>query len=117
MIEIGWPYAKGIERKADTRRRPCPIYPATRDQQADRSGKLTRDELAIVRHSLPEAEATLVDQAVAFVQRLLQEDLGKTPGVAETVHLDHIARHDRVWVARRKDIAHHWIATHPYKAK
>jgi putative urate catabolism protein len=27
--------------------------------------------------------------------------------------LDHIARHDRVWVARRVDIARHWIAKHP----
>lgn len=40
-------------------------------------------ELAIVRHTLPEAEATLVDQAVAFVQRLRREDLDKVPGVAE----------------------------------
>jgi putative urate catabolism protein len=28
--------------------------------------------------------------------------------------LEHITRHDRVWVARRIDIARHWIATHPY---
>lgn len=27
--------------------------------------------------------------------------------------LDHIAAHDRVWVTRRIDIAHHWIAAHP----
>ncbi len=27
--------------------------------------------------------------------------------------LDHIERHDRVWVARRIDIAEHWIKTHP----
>jgi allantoinase len=27
--------------------------------------------------------------------------------------LDHIARHDRVWVCRRVDIARHWIAHHP----
>ena len=30
--------------------------------------------------------------------------------------LDHVQRHDRVWLARRIDIARHWIATHPYKA-
>ncbi len=42
-------------------------------------------EIAIVRATLPEAEATLIDQAVAFVQRLRREDLGKTPGVAETL--------------------------------
>ena len=29
--------------------------------------------------------------------------------------LDHIESHDKVWVARRIDIARHWKATHPYK--
>jgi putative urate catabolism protein len=28
--------------------------------------------------------------------------------------LDHIARHDRVWVCRRIDIARHWQQEHPY---
>ena len=27
--------------------------------------------------------------------------------------LDHVLAHDRVWVARRIDIARHWLATHP----
>lgn len=27
--------------------------------------------------------------------------------------IEHIARHDRVWVARRLDIARHWLRTHP----
>ncbi len=27
--------------------------------------------------------------------------------------LDHVERHDRVWVCRRADIARHWIACHP----
>lgn len=31
--------------------------------------------------------------------------------------LEHITRHDRVWVAKRIDIARHWIATHPYRGK
>jgi allantoinase len=30
--------------------------------------------------------------------------------------LDHIEKHDRVWVARRVDIARHWRATHPFDA-
>jgi putative urate catabolism protein len=30
--------------------------------------------------------------------------------------LDYVQRHDRVWLARRIDIARHWIATHPYRA-
>jgi peptidoglycan/xylan/chitin deacetylase (PgdA/CDA1 family) len=31
--------------------------------------------------------------------------------------LDHIETHDRVWVARRVDIARHWIARHPCTSK
>jgi MoxR-like ATPase len=42
-------------------------------------------EIAIVRATLPQAEGALVEQAVAFVQRLRREDLEKTPGVAETL--------------------------------
>jgi len=30
--------------------------------------------------------------------------------------LDYVQQHDGVWVARRIDIARHWIATHPYRA-
>jgi len=30
--------------------------------------------------------------------------------------LDHVSRHDRVWVARRVDIARHWRAVHPFDA-
>ena len=30
--------------------------------------------------------------------------------------LDHIEKHDRVWVCRRVDIARHWRATHPFDA-
>jgi putative urate catabolism protein len=29
--------------------------------------------------------------------------------------LDHVQKHDRVWICRRIDIARHWQATHPYK--
>jgi peptidoglycan/xylan/chitin deacetylase (PgdA/CDA1 family) len=41
--------------------------------------------------------------------------LGK-PGriVALQKFLDHIAQHDRVWVARSIDIARHWKQVHPY---
>ena len=42
-------------------------------------------EVTIVRATLPQAEGALVEQAVAFVQRLRREDLAKTPGVAETL--------------------------------
>ena len=29
--------------------------------------------------------------------------------------LDHVEKHDRVWVCRRVDIANHWAQKHPYK--
>ncbi len=28
--------------------------------------------------------------------------------------IDYVQQHDKVWIARRIDIARHWIATHPY---
>jgi len=31
--------------------------------------------------------------------------------------LDHVERHDRVWVSRRVDIARHWITRHPHPAR
>ncbi|WCE03463.1 allantoinase PuuE [Pseudoxanthomonas sp. JBR18] len=31
--------------------------------------------------------------------------------------LDHLARHDKVWVCRRIDIARHWQQRHPFKAE
>lgn len=31
--------------------------------------------------------------------------------------LDHIEKHDRVWVCRRVDIARHWRSVHPYAAR
>lgn len=42
-------------------------------------------ETLIVRTLVPEAATRLVEEAVAFVQRLRREDLDKTPGVAETL--------------------------------
>jgi putative urate catabolism protein len=30
--------------------------------------------------------------------------------------IDHVLAHERVWVARRIDIARHWLDTHPYQA-
>lgn len=42
-------------------------------------------ETQIVRTLVPEAAQRLVEEAVAFVQRLRKDDLEKTPGVAETL--------------------------------
>ena len=40
-------------------------------------------ELAILKARCPEVEARLADQIVGFVQRLREEELEKTPGIAE----------------------------------
>jgi MoxR-like ATPase len=42
-------------------------------------------ETSIVRATLPDAAPRLVEDAVAFVQRLRREDLQKIPGIAETL--------------------------------
>jgi len=42
-------------------------------------------EMHIVRTLVPEAASRLVEESVAFVQRLRKEDLDKTPGIAETL--------------------------------
>jgi MoxR-like ATPase len=42
-------------------------------------------ETQIVRTLVPEATGRLVEEAVAFVQRLRREELEKIPGVAETL--------------------------------
>ena len=42
-------------------------------------------EIAIVKSAVPEADTRLVEDCVQFVQRLRNEDLAKTPGVAETL--------------------------------
>jgi allantoinase len=31
--------------------------------------------------------------------------------------LDYVQQHDRVWICRRVDIARHWIAQHPFRAR
>jgi allantoinase len=31
--------------------------------------------------------------------------------------LDHVQRHDRVWICRRVEIARHWAATHPFRER
>ena len=42
--------------------------------------------------------------------------LGKPGRMAGLIKfLDHIEKHDRVWVTRRIDIARHWRALHPDK--
>jgi allantoinase len=47
----------------------------------------------------------------------LHTRLAGRPGRAAALarFLDHVQRHDRVWICRRIDIARHWIAHHPYR--
>ena len=66
-------------------------------------------EIAIVRATQPGAESALVEQAVAFVQRLRREDLGKTPGVAET--LDWVRALHRLNMKALPDDPHALMAT------
>lgn len=42
-------------------------------------------EIEIVKLSLPEAETSLIEEAVGFVHKLRKEDLHKVPGIAETL--------------------------------
>jgi putative urate catabolism protein len=38
---------------------------------------------------------------------------GRAAGLAR--FLDHVTKHEGVWICRRVDIARHWMATHPYR--
>lgn len=66
-------------------------------------------EIAIVRATLPDAESALVEQAVQFVQKLRREDLGKTPGIAET--LDWVRALHRLKFSALPDDPHAWGPT------
>ncbi len=66
-------------------------------------------EITIVRATLPAAESALVEQAVAFVQRLRREDLAKLPGVAET--LDWVRALHRLAFKALPDDPHALLAT------
>ena len=66
-------------------------------------------EIAIVRATLPLAEGALIEQAVAFVQRLRGEDLDKKPGVAET--LDWVRALHRLAFKALPDDPHALMAT------
>ncbi len=66
-------------------------------------------EIAIVRATLPQAESRLIEESVAFVQRLRKEDLGKTPGVAET--LDWIRALHRLHMSALPDDPQALVAT------
>jgi allantoinase len=63
------------------------------------------------------------DAAGANAPRMLSVGLhgriAGRPGRAAALarFLDHVAAHDNVWVARRIDIARHWLARHPHRGE
>ena len=67
--------SNGTRDLSDALRRRC-LY--TYVEYPDR-----RTELAILKARCPEVEARLADQIVGFVQKLREEELEKTPGIAE----------------------------------
>ncbi len=69
--------SNGTRELSDALRRRC-LYHYLDYPSAER-------EIAIVKTTLPDAESRLVEEAVAFVQRLRREDLQKKPGIAETL--------------------------------
>lgn len=69
--------SNGTRDLSDALRRRC-LY--THVDYPDRA-----TELAILKARCPDVEARLADQIVGFVQRLRQEELEKTPGIAETL--------------------------------
>ena len=63
--------------------------------------------------TLDQLNTASLDQALQWLDGVYEH----SPWIAQTAlqrFLDHIQRHEGVWVARRIDIARHWKATHPY---
>jgi len=80
-------------------------------------GFATGDEwLAYVRDAFDHLYAEGVDHPKMMSIGLHMRLMGRPGRAAALAHfLDHVARHDRVWVCRRDDIARHWMEHHPYR--
>jgi len=98
LLEVLAEYQVTVPELGTIRARSTPIVVLTSNGTRELSDALRRRclycyvdfptlarEIEIVRTTLPQAEPRLVEEAVAFVQRLRPEDLQKTPGVAETL--------------------------------
>ncbi len=74
------------------------------------------DWLAYVRDAFDVLYAEGADQPKMMSVGLHMRLMGR-PGRAAALarFLDHVARHDRVWICRRIDIARHWREQHPYR--
>ena len=80
-------------------------------------GFATGDEwLAYVRDAFDLLYAEGIDHPKMMSIGLHMRLMGRPGRAAALAHfLDHVARHDRVWVCRRVDIARHWMEHHPYR--
>ena len=80
-------------------------------------GFSTGDEwLAYVRDAFDVLYAEGADHPKMMSVGLHMRLMGR-PGRAAALQrfLDHVARHDKVWICRRIDIARHWMAQHPWR--
>jgi allantoinase len=103
--------------------RPHLVVPYTLDNNdmkfATPAGFATGDEwLAYVRDAFDVLYAEGADQPKMMSIGLHMRLMGR-PGRAAALArlLDHVQRHDRVWICRRIDIARHWLAHHPHRAR
>jgi peptidoglycan/xylan/chitin deacetylase (PgdA/CDA1 family) len=101
--------------------RPHLVVPYTLDNNdmkfATPQGFSTGDEwLAYVRDAFDVLYAEGAEHPKMMSVGLHTRLMGR-PGRAAALarFLDHVQRHDRVWICRRLDIARHWIAHHPYR--
>ncbi|PYM92033.1 MAG: allantoinase PuuE [Candidatus Rokuibacteriota bacterium] len=82
-------------------------------------GFATGDEwLAYVRDAFDLLYAEGVEHPKMMSIGLHMRLMGRPGRAAALAHfLEHVARHDRVWVCRRVDIARHWMEHHPYRVE
>jgi len=99
--------------------RPHLVVPYTLDANDMRFGTAqgfnSGDQFeAYLRDSFDTLYAEAADQPKMMSVGLHCRLVGR-PGrfMALTRFLDHVARHEGVWICRRADIARHWIETHP----
>jgi putative urate catabolism protein len=100
--------------------RPHLVIPYTLDNNdmkfATPQGFSTGDEwLAYLRDAFDVLYAEGAEHPAMMSVGLHMRLMGR-PGRAAALKrfLDHVERHDRVWICRRLDIARHWIAHHPF---
>ena len=97
---------------------------AERVTTAALAAQLQVSEAALYRHFASKAQMfegliDFIEQSVFTLINQVAEREGDGAVKAGRIvalqkFLDHIARHDRVWVCKRIDIARHWKQVHPY---